>query len=108
MAPSNTSSKDTLCYWPDGSIAPEFSSCNTRNSASPCCRNGEACLLSNRCYGASGLIYRGACTLKSYPDVECPNDCFQRELLFSATTFVVLLPKRIAKYISNREFEGLS
>lgn len=49
------------CYWPNSSLAHNYLPCRDQPNTS-CCLAGEACLDSGLCYGALGLVYRGACT----------------------------------------------
>lgn len=50
------------CTFPNGQQATGFIVCDPTAAQSSCCLEGEACLQNGLCYGAIGLVYRGACT----------------------------------------------
>ncbi|KAH6710894.1 hypothetical protein BKA61DRAFT_105756 [Leptodontidium sp. MPI-SDFR-AT-0119] len=63
------------CIWKDGSTAENFVPCaNSTQTSGNCCLNGEACLDTGLCYGALGLIYRGAC-INEWGGGDCPTYC---------------------------------
>ena len=62
------------CFWPDNTLAVNYLPCQDQPNTS-CCFAGEACLDSGLCYGALGLVYRGACTGSDYAGSACPQQC---------------------------------
>lgn len=68
------------CIWKDGSTAENFVPCaNSTQTSGNCCLNGEACLDTGLCYGALGLIYRGAC-INEWGGGDCPTYCDAGEI----------------------------
>lgn len=62
------------CYYPDGSISSNMTPCPDSQT---CCGTAHACLTNGLCFGANlGVIYRGSCAKKSWPEVDCPNVCW--------------------------------
>lgn len=75
----------SICYWPDGAFAADYSPCNPNAVNSTCCGQGFACLSNNICmatslqiqaavFGGSKYI-RGSCTDRSWTDASCPSFC---------------------------------
>ncbi|PVH84980.1 hypothetical protein DL98DRAFT_651275 [Cadophora sp. DSE1049] len=63
------------CIWKDGSTAENFVPCaDSTQTSGNCCLNGEACLDTGLCYGALGLVYRGAC-INQWGGGDCPTYC---------------------------------
>ncbi|OBT65076.1 hypothetical protein VE03_05205 [Pseudogymnoascus sp. 23342-1-I1] len=62
------------CVWKDGTTATDYVPCQTGAKSGTCCHAGEACLSSGLCYGAPGLIYRGAC-VDSWDTPDCLTYC---------------------------------
>ncbi|KFY79171.1 hypothetical protein V499_01804 [Pseudogymnoascus sp. VKM F-103] len=62
------------CVWKDGTTATDYVPCRTGATSGTCCHAGEACLASGLCYGAPGLIYRGAC-VDSWDTPDCLTYC---------------------------------
>ncbi|KAK1997244.1 hypothetical protein LX36DRAFT_636529 [Colletotrichum falcatum] len=76
-----------VCYYPDGSIAPNDTPCQDRTAESVCCGQGYACLSNGMCQatgrelqkgGATELV-RGACTDRSWRSSSCPLFCINPE-----------------------------
>lgn len=64
------------CYYPDGSVSPNYTACNTTASATNCCAQGEACLSSGLCYMTYDMsINTGTCTDKKWQSPECFQQC---------------------------------
>lgn len=73
----------SLCYYPNGSVAPQDTPCLDSTTHSACCGPGYACLSNSICMatgkeqgkaGATELV-RGSCTDKSWRSGSCPNFC---------------------------------
>ncbi|OBT97884.1 hypothetical protein VE01_03932 [Pseudogymnoascus verrucosus] len=62
------------CVWQDGSTATGYAPCISGATSGTCCHSGEACLASGLCYGAPGLMYRGAC-VDSWDTPDCLTFC---------------------------------
>ncbi|OBT73190.1 hypothetical protein VF21_08705 [Pseudogymnoascus sp. 05NY08] len=62
------------CVWQDGTTATGYVPCISGASSGTCCHGGEACLASGLCYGAPGLMYRGAC-VDSWDTPDCLTFC---------------------------------
>lgn len=74
----HVSSATTICYYPNGGIAPTYQPCNGTSEGSPsaCCElSSSACSLTGYCYGNAGVMYRGGCTDSTFNAVECPQKC---------------------------------
>jgi len=66
----------THCYMPDGTIDDKGTvPCNTTAPVSACCDPRDSCSLSGLCLGASGWIYRSACTDKTWSSPACAAQC---------------------------------
>ncbi|KAK4619760.1 hypothetical protein CLAFUW4_11038 [Fulvia fulva] len=66
------------CYFPDGTEAANYTSCNAAATQSSCCRPTEACLSNGYCFQQTGYanrISRGACTDSSFGSTACPARC---------------------------------
>ncbi|POR31358.1 Uncharacterized protein TPAR_08408 [Tolypocladium paradoxum] len=76
-----------LCYFPDGSVAPQDSPCSDDTAQSTCCGQGYACLSNNVCMATGREIQkpgattfsRGSCTDRSWRSGACPNFCADPE-----------------------------
>lgn len=62
------------CVWKDGTKATNYVPCQSGATSGTCCHAGEACLASGLCYGAPGLMYRGAC-VDSWDTPDCLTYC---------------------------------
>ncbi|OHF04145.1 hypothetical protein CORC01_00484 [Colletotrichum orchidophilum] len=76
-----------VCYYPDGSIAPNDTPCQDLTAESTCCGQGYACLSNSMCQatgkelskdGATELV-RGSCTDRSWRSSRCPLFCINPE-----------------------------
>lgn len=72
-----------ICYYPDGSAAPQDTPCNDETAESACCGQGYACLSNGVCQatgdeiqkpGASKYV-RGSCTDTGWRSSSCPSFC---------------------------------
>ncbi|KAH7033680.1 uncharacterized protein B0I36DRAFT_321878 [Microdochium trichocladiopsis] len=69
---------ETLCYWPDGSVAVGDVPCNTSASGySSCCATGDVCYKGTICASMKfeNTFYRSSCTDQLWRD---SNDCTMR------------------------------
>jgi len=58
---SYASATTQTCVFEAGDIAIGYIPCDSTATSGNCCFQNEACLTSGLCYGAIGMIYRGAC-----------------------------------------------
>ena len=74
----------SICYYPDGSTAPQDTPCKNDGGNSTCCGQGYACLSNSICMSVPGLTndpnsqstyVRGSCTDKSWLSPSCPLFC---------------------------------
>lgn len=64
------------CYMPDGSNADQGTApCNSTAAVSACCDPRDSCTTSGLCLGASGWIYRSACTDQTWNSPVCAQQC---------------------------------
>ncbi|KAH8757180.1 hypothetical protein F5883DRAFT_159453 [Diaporthe sp. PMI_573] len=72
-----------ICYYPDGTTAPQDVPCNDNADHSACCGQGYACLSNGVCMatgdelqksGASTYV-RGSCTDSAWRSSSCPSFC---------------------------------
>lgn len=65
------------CYYPDGSVAANYTSCASDDSVSHCCSKESICLTNGYCMAAVNTysMTRGTCTDKSWPSDTCKNPC---------------------------------
>jgi hypothetical protein len=72
------------CYVPDGITngqrsSPQMAPCDPAAAVSACCGANASCTGSGLCYAASGEIYRGGCTDKTFKDAACPIHCIDND-----------------------------
>ncbi|KAF7188005.1 hypothetical protein HII31_10677 [Pseudocercospora fuligena] len=68
----------TTCYFPDGTEAANFTTCNAGAANAACCTSSDACLSNGYCLQQDGLsnrIIRGSCTDKTFDSSACPQQC---------------------------------
>jgi len=63
------------CYQPNGNIDTSVVPCNTTINSSACCAPTDSCTTSGLCLGASGYVYRSACTDLTWSSKNCPAIC---------------------------------
>lgn len=72
-----------ICYYPDGSVAPQDTPCSDTSAESTCCGQGYACLSNNICMATGDeiikngatLYVRGSCTDQKWRSSSCPLFC---------------------------------
>ncbi|KAI1269832.1 hypothetical protein F5Y18DRAFT_371754 [Xylariaceae sp. FL1019] len=78
---------ESICYYPDGTVAPQDTPCDDDSSESTCCGQGYACLSNHICQatgeerhknGATEFV-RGSCTDKNWRSGSCPAFCVNPE-----------------------------
>src|SRR5690348_15730855 len=83
-------SATAICYYPDGSVAPQDTACQDNDEESTCCGQGYACLSNNICMstgdetqkaGATTFV-RGSCTDKTWRSNNCPLFCINPTIDF--------------------------
>lgn len=78
-----TSTCSAICYFPDGTTAPQDVPCNDDTGHSACCGQGYACLSNGVCTATgdelqkagSSTYVRGSCTDSSWRSSSCPSFC---------------------------------
>lgn len=71
-----TASAQKHCYMPDGTIDDKGTvPCNSTAAVSACCDPRDSCSISGLCLGASGWIYRSACTDSTWTSPACAQQC---------------------------------
>lgn len=89
-----------ICYYPDGSVAPQDTACMDNEEASTCCGQGYACLSNNICMstgdeiqksGASTYV-RGSCTDQTWRSNNCPLFCIGPTDLLSGGNGIAQCP----------------
>ncbi|KAH9990376.1 hypothetical protein F4779DRAFT_610077 [Xylariaceae sp. FL0662B] len=74
---------NSICYYPDGSVAPQDTPCQDASAESTCCGQGYACLSNNICMATgdeiqkseASMYVRGSCTDKAWRSSSCPLFC---------------------------------
>ena len=71
-----------VCYYPDGSIAYNYQTCNPESdNASACCElSTSVCTENGYCFGSAGVLYRGGCTDRKWPSPNCAQQCLNGTL----------------------------
>ncbi|CAD6446780.1 298399c0-4dc1-4dcd-b639-38ec0fc36529 [Sclerotinia trifoliorum] len=82
------------CYFPDSSIAENFTSCSSTGNGD-CCLQSDICTNWGDCVSQeNGYRYRGACTDSTWEDPSCPDYCLGSSTGNSSRVNVI--PCRIA------------
>ena len=96
-----------ICYFPDGTVAPDDVPCNSASSASACCNKIDTCLDNHLCLETHDytIISRGTCTDSTWQSGECAQFCqdgrLSRSWLLACELRFLQLPSQLERRDTN-------